>query len=213
MEIRLVAVDQPPTLRHLDLRIGAGVTCVRGNAAQCASLVRLLALRSPPRAGRVLLAGQDVYALPPARRADWRRRIGFAPAGWSLPETVAVGRGLAYLAALWQVPGLRAVRRELETWGLTGLEGRRLGDLSPGERRRFVLAASRVMNPEVWILERPYDGVDRAAAATLDMLVADVFFGRGPVRTLVMADDSARAQRLPCHHRLALDGGAVAELD
>jgi ABC-type multidrug transport system ATPase subunit len=158
------------------------------------------------------IGGRDVGSLAPLERLALRRRIGFAPGGADLPGHVTVERGLLYIAALWQVAGAAPVRREIARWDLGRVGRRPLGSLSPGERRRFILAASRVMDPELWLLERPYDGLDAIGRATVDALVADAFFGRGPVRTLLVADNRTEAGKLPHNARCWVSAGTVMPL-
>lgn len=164
-----------------------GVTFVTGpDGAAKKRLVRLLTLSTVPRPGILWLDGEDVHSLLPEARAQVRRRIGYAPGGTELPEQVPVRSGLKYLASLWRVPGTVSVQRELERWGLAGLSRRPLGSLSPGQRRRFVLAASLCMAPELWVLVEPLEGLDVPGRALLESLWVDADLGFGPSRHVVV---------------------------
>ena len=86
-----------------------------------------------------------------------------------------VGLGVMYAAALWRIPGRAHTDMELGRWGLWPFRDKRLAMMSLGERRRFMLAVSRVMDPIVWILESPSEGLDAIRGASRG--IAD---GRGP---------------------------------
>lgn len=206
MDLELIGVVRPPHLAAVNFRLRSGLTLVTGPDRECqAALVRLLALRWLPSAGRMIVQGQDLSHLSPAARSAFTRKIGFAPADTALPGHVRVRTALSYIGALWQVRGQAKVDAEIERWELGPLRRRPLGSLSPGERRRFVLAASLVMTPDLWILERPFEGLDIPGRTLVRQLILSASaLGDAKPRhvVLVQDEDDDHTQDLPVQVRL-----------
>lgn len=214
MDIQLRAVAHRPHLRRADLRLCDGLTLLTGpDASARGELLRLIALRWQPDDGEMLVGREDVQRFTSARRSAYARTVGFAPSDGELLPDLGVRQSLLYLAALWLVAGTARVDAEMERWGLGPVAKRRLGSLSPGERRRFMLAASLLMEPELWLLEQPFDGLDVPGRTLLRNLLVSAGDGRGPAHILLSqaADDEATA-RLPLRARLRAEDGQVWEL-
>lgn len=212
MEIELIAAGRSPHLEAANLRLPEGITLVVGpdRSAQGA-LLRLIALRWPPSSGRMRVEGRDVVRLSPAERAAYARRVGFAPADRELPSHLRVRSALRYLAALWQVAGTASAEREIERWGLAQVAHRRMGSLSPGERRRVVLAASLLMAPNVWLLEQPFDGLDMPGRLLLRHLLLGAALGGAPRHVvLAQADADESVAHLPIRMRLCAESGGLS---
>lgn len=209
MDLELRGVSLPPWVSDLTHTVRPGLTLVESHEPRAiAALLRALALRDRPRAGEIRVSGRSAWSLPVSEQASIRRRIGFAPKSTDLPEAIRVGAGLRYLAALWKVPPGPRVRQELTRWGLADLWHQPLGTLSFGERRRFILAASRVMDPSLWILEDPFHGLDVPGHAALGALLADVRLGIGPVERAVLGPMGDPAgEMLSADDRLTLGNG------
>lgn len=214
MDIQLRAAAHRPHLQRADLRLRDGLTLLTGpDESARGELLRLVALRWPPDAGEMLVGGEDVRRLAPGRRSGYTRRIGFAPRDADLPPDLRVRQGLLYLAAIWQVVGTARVVAEMERWRLEAVAARRLGSLSPGEQRRFVLAASLLMEPRLWVLEQPFDGLDVPGRTLLRHLLVSVGSGRGPSHILLsQAADDETTVLLPARARLYAENGQVREI-
>ncbi|MET0252045.1 MAG: ATP-binding cassette domain-containing protein, partial [Novosphingobium sp.] len=78
--------------------------------------------------------------------------------------------------------------------------------LSTGQRKRAVLARVVAGSAEIWLLDEPLNGLDAAACATLEVLVAD-HVGRGGIAVVA----SHQPLRVPGLRRLELAGHVPAE--
>jgi len=154
----------------VDLQAHAGhSTALLGrNGAGKSTTMRVLAGVVPPTAGTVLVAGRDV-------RTDAlgvKRVVGYCP---------DVG-GLVPRATPWEHLQLSARLRRLSGWEERGrdlLERFELGDVahrvttgfSHGMGRRLSVVLAALHEPEVLLLDEPFDGVDPIGVeATLEVI-------------------------------------------
>jgi ABC-2 type transport system ATP-binding protein len=154
----------------VDLTAQAGqATALLGrNGAGKSTTMRVLAGVVPPSAGTVRVMGIDVARRP----LEARRRVGYCP---------DVG-GLVPRATPWEHLQLTARLRRLADWEAKGrdlLERFELGDVahrvtggfSHGMGRRLSVVLAALHEPEVLLLDEPFDGVDPIGVeATLDVI-------------------------------------------
>jgi heme ABC exporter ATP-binding subunit CcmA len=188
---RVVALDAV----ELEVARGSVLAVLGPNGAGKSTLLRILAGLARPSAGEV----QVEAAAPPRRAAAPRRRergrVGYlAHATFLYPELTA-RENLIFAARLHGVPdpGARADAL-LASHGLTDAAGRRAGAFSRGMAQRLAIARALVHDPPVLLLDEPYTGLDRSAAAALSERVRAL---REEGRTLVLVThELARAAEL-----------------
>lgn len=161
-------------LRDLSLSLSTGehVAILGPNGAGKSSLLKLMTgeVRAEARAGATCrLFGEDHWCLE-----ELRHRIGLV-----MPEEVArfhpdeiacdVVRS-SFRAAYGRTGDMRFSSREkslagtaMDACGIGNLAGRRFGELSSGEKRRFLIARAMVHEPEVLVLDEPSTALDFAA--------------------------------------------------
>jgi energy-coupling factor transport system ATP-binding protein len=163
-----------PSLRAVDLEIGAGLTLVAGESGGGKStLLRLFDGLVPQFhggrvSGRAEVAGMDPFRTPIPRLAQRvglvfqdvetqsvygsvEREIAFGLENLGLPRTEMHDRVDEAMAAL----------------GIEGLRRRRLATLSGGERQRVQLAAVLVLRPQLVALDEPTSQLDPEGAAAV----------------------------------------------
>ena len=179
----LVAVD------GVDLQVSqGGIHALIGpNGAGKTTLFNLVSGLLPPSAGRIMLAGQDITALPPERRAALGLGRTFQNirvfASMTVLENVLTGlhtRTRAGLqAVLLRLPGFRAeeraaVARAREALDLVGLAAKaeeRASALSYGDQRRLEIARAMAPQPRLLLLDEPAAGMNPAETEALAILV------------------------------------------
>ncbi len=143
----------------LEVRAGTILGLLGPNGAGKTSLVSIVAGLRRPDAGTVLVGGIDVVRAP--QRA--RGLIGLAPQETGVYMPLSVRDNLRFFGGL---AGLR--RTELRgridetaaALGLTELLGRRVAELSGGERRRLHTAIALLHRPPLVLLDEPTTGAD-----------------------------------------------------
>ena len=165
-------------LRSVNLEIGTGVQCLVGrNGAGKTTLMRLgLGLTGPNR-GTVRMFGYD-----PRLHPEIMTRVGILLEEDELFDFLRPLEFLDYCAALYGLDAGAARARGIEL--LEALEvpasARLCHQLSTGNRRQLALAAALLHDPELLILDEPFNGLDPVAVARLCRMLKDLAAdGRG----------------------------------
>ena len=153
---RTVAVD------GVDLAIEAGafVVLLGPSGSGKTTILSMLGGFVEPSAGRVLIAGDDVTTLPPARRPTATVFQDYA-----LFPHMSVTGNVAFGLAMRRIPGPeRRARAEamLEMVGLGGFGRRGVHELSGGQRQRVALARAIAVEPKLLLLDEPLGALDLA---------------------------------------------------
>ena len=202
----VVLLDRYPALAGVDLDVTRGeIVLLRGpNGAgkttilrACAGLVRVVR-------GEAEVLGEDLTRDPRAIR----RRVGLLGHADALYADLTVTdnvRFWARAAGATEADADRALTR-------CGLDGRLssvpAARLSAGQRRRTALAALVARRPELWLLDEPHAGLDRAGRDLVDELVVDAT-GAGAT-VLFASHELERAEGL-ASRIVTLAGGLVRD--
>lgn len=179
-ELGSIGVDAVGSEAARAFRAGPGVTWLLDDGSGAAqALLECMA-------GVVLPAGATrVWNDRPAAAADlvgWQRRTTLVPdRPWEAGH-LSVRQALRLAALWWNVTGTRArdaIDRESARWGLDPLRRRRLANLSGGEMRRLLLAASLLPDPLVWLVAGGAKDLDAPGRAVWAAVLTRVHFGLG----------------------------------
>lgn len=158
-----------PVLDQIALALApGGIDAIRGASGSGKTTLLLIAgglLR--PDQGSVTLAGDDLYACPPGRRAAMRAAgIGFVFQQFHLLPYLSVLDNILVPALTGDARALRPRAQHLaERFGLAHRLAHRPAALSTGERQRVALARALLRQPRVVLADEPTGNLDQENAA------------------------------------------------
>ena len=153
-------------------------------------------------AGRITLAGQDISALPPHRRAA--AGIGWVPQERNIFKSLTVDENLTAVAR----PGPWTVARVYEMFSRLAERKSNMGNqLSGGEQQMLAVARALVLNPKLLLLDEPLEGLAPIIVEELLRSIARVVRDEGV--SAIIVEQNPR-MILPITQRaVVLDRGAV----
>jgi ABC-2 type transport system ATP-binding protein len=207
LHVRFGAVD---AVRGIDVsaRAGEGTALLGRNGAGKSTTMRVLAGVVPPTEGTVLVAGLDV-------RRDLlavKRLVGYCPDVGGLVPRATPWEHLQLSARLRRMSNWEERARDLlERFDLGEAAHRVTSGFSHGMGRRLSVALAAFHEPEVLLLDEPFDGVDPlGVSATLDVIGEARARGAAVLVSTHLRELAIEA----CSTALVLRGGsAVARLD
>lgn len=133
-------------LRGVNLRVRAGelVAVVGENGSGKSTLLRALAGTLPIDGGRVQIAGT----------------LGYCPQEPVLNDSLTVDQHLKYFAAAYRLPDLSRGAELVARLGYERYRRRVAGGLSGGTRQKLNLTLALLHDPDVLLLDEPYQGFD-----------------------------------------------------
>src|SRR5687768_12304057 len=143
----------------LDIARGEILALLGPSGSGKTTMLRLLGGFETADSGRVLVANEDVTALPPARR-----RFGMVFQHYALFPHLDVGENVAFgLQGAGSREQVAAkVSAALGLVDLAGYERRKVHELSGGQQQRVALARALAPEPRVLLLDEPLSNLDPA---------------------------------------------------
>lgn len=200
----VVAVDEVT----LALPAGTFYGLTGPNGGGKSTLLRLLATLERPTAGSVRVFGDDPLVTPLAVR----RAIGYAGPPVGTPELTVQEE----MAAAARLSGLGRLEREesvatmLQIVDLHDRRGRRVGELSRGDRKRLAVARAMVHDPSLLLLDGPFEGLDDRARAELRAVLAEL---AALGKTLIVAAETAAELSDLTHAIGVIDAGRLRAVE
>ena len=201
-------------LHSLDLDIAAGeFLCLMGpSGSGKTTLLNLIGGLDQPDSGSVLVGGQDLATLSPARLAKWRaRNVGFIFQMYHLLPQLSAERNVEvplFLTSVSASERQRRVRAALELVGLTDRGSHRPAELSGGQQQRVAIARAIVSDPAMLICDEPTGDLDRESSEAILTLLQRLHREHG--KTLVMVTHDPRAAAF-ASRQAHLDKGSLEE--
>ena len=167
----------------LELRPGEVLGLLGPNGAGKSTLLRAASGVLAPRAGSITVDGSEVSRLRPADRA---KRIAVVQQAAQTPDTVTVeetvllGR-VAHMGWLGRETQAdrEATEDALHRTGTASLSGRRLGEISGGERQLVLIARALAQRPAYLLLDEPTAHLDLRHEARILQLLRDLAHSSG----------------------------------
>lgn len=147
-------------LRDINLNVEPGefFALLGPSGSGKSTLLRLIAGFNRSQAGRVLIDGHDVSAVPP-----WQRNVGMVFQNYALWPHMTAAQNIAFGLEERRLPTAdikRRVAAVVELVELNGLEQRRPGQLSGGQQQRVAIARTLAIEPQLLLLDEPLSNLD-----------------------------------------------------
>jgi ABC-2 type transport system ATP-binding protein len=155
-------------VNDITMTIGPGVTGLLGpNGAGKSTLLHMAAGFLEPSRGEVTIGG-----VAPWRHPSIYRTLGLVPERDSVYAFLTGREFVRATAKLHELPDPdAAARRAIGIVEMAGAQDRRISTYSKGMRQRIKVAAALVHNPEVMLLDEPFNGMDpRQRLQMMDLL-------------------------------------------
>ena len=155
-------------LKGIDLEVEAGecYALFGPNGAGKSTLLRILATRSQPTSGEVLLFGRRAHEV--------RGRIGVVLHDSFLRRDLTVEENLRFYGELFGVGDLRRRVEELMVrLDLVGHRRHEVRALSEGLEKRAAVARAILPQPDLLLLDEPFSGLDAAGVEVLEEIIGE----------------------------------------
>jgi len=189
-----VAYGPKPALQGVSLEVNSGeiLALIGPNGAGKTTLVRALSGLIPPRAGKILVDGQDVSKLSAGERArvlavvPQARQLGGA---FTVEQAVMMGR-TAHMGWLGHAGETdhQAVQSALRQASLEAFSERTIASLSGGEQQRVLLARALAQATPILLLDEPTNHLDLQHQANLLSLVKKLTLEKGLAVLMALHD-------------------------
>jgi len=171
------AYDGRPVLQDVSLEVARGevVGLLGPNGAGKTTCFYSVMGLVKPDAGRILLDGEDITALPMYRRAILG--LGYLPQETSIFRGLTVAQNISAVLEMSEPnPEQREKRLQtlLEEFHIGHLRDARATALSGGERRRCEIARALAGEPSIMLLDEPFAGIDPISISDIRDLVKDL---------------------------------------
>jgi ABC-2 type transport system ATP-binding protein len=163
-------------VNDITMSIGPGVTGLLGpNGAGKTTIMHMIAGFLAPSRGEITVAGQSTW-----RNPGMFREVGLVPERDSVYSFLT---GAEFVAASARLHGLprpdSAARRAIELLEMTEAQNRKIATYSKGMRQRIKVAAALVHDPQIVLLDEPFNGMDpRQRLHMMELLHAQGEHGR-----------------------------------
>ena len=155
-------------VNDVSMTIGPGVTGLLGpNGAGKSTLIALMSGFLAPSTGTVTLDGEPLW-----RNEQVYRKVGLVPEREALFDYLT---GRQFVVAMAELHGLAdagaAAQRALAVIEMTDAQDRSISTYSKGMKQRVKMASALVHDPEVLLLDEPFNGMDpRQRIHLMDLL-------------------------------------------
>jgi lipopolysaccharide export system ATP-binding protein len=199
---------------HASIHVAQGeiVGLLGPNGAGKTTTFRMVVGMVTPDAGRVLLDGVDVTAMPMYRRA--RNGLGYLAQQESVFKKMTARDNVR---CVLEARGMKRARRDeraeelLADLQLTHVAESIAETMSGGEKRRLEIARALATEPRLLLLDEPFAGVDPITVEEIQQILAAL--ARGGISILITEHNVIATLRITDRAYILAEGRVIAEGD
>ena len=172
-----VYIESSHILRRVSLEVSSGqVACLVGrNGAGKTTTLRAIMGYRRPRAGRIALRGQEIQGRRPHEIAQ--RGVGYSPEDSGIFADLTVAENIEI--ATWTRRGGRPAAERLDLAYrvfpvLRKYAARKGPEMSGGERKMLSIARALALDPEILLLDEPFEGLSPAIIPSVSDGIASI---------------------------------------
>lgn len=193
---------------HFSVSAGEAVAIVGASGSGKSTLLGLMAGLDNPSEGKVLIDGEDLFALNEDGRAKLRGRlVGFVFQSFQLlPSLTALENVMLPLELAGVADAEPRAQTILQRVGLDARVKHYPKQLSGGEQQRVAIARAFVSEPKLLFADEPTGNLDAKTGTAMIELLFELNRERGTTLILVTHDQGLAAR---CNRRLVIDAGVI----
>ncbi|MEX0386076.1 ABC transporter ATP-binding protein [Spiribacter onubensis] len=202
--------DDTMVIPPLDLTIEDGEFVVFVGPSGCgkSTLLRLIAGLEDVSGGMIRIDGEDVTAVPPARRG-----LAMVFQSYALYPHMSVRRNIAFplrMAGLDAAEQNRRVEDAARVLNLTDYLDRRPGQLSGGQRQRVAIGRAIVREPAAFLFDEPLSNLDAALRVGMRLEISELH-KRLKTTSIYVTHDQVEAMTM-ADKIVVLQGGRIEQV-
>ena len=199
-----------PSVEDLSLSVEQGELIALLGPSGCGktTTLRMIAGLMPATAGRIVVAGRDVTALP-----AHKRDMGIVFQNYALFPHMTVAGNVAFgleMRGVGKAAIGERVQRALEMVRLGHLSARRPRELSGGQQQRVALARALVIEPSILLLDEPLSNLDAKLRDEMRTEIRDIQQRLG-ITAIFVTHDQVEALAM-CDRIAVMRAGRIEQL-
>jgi iron complex transport system ATP-binding protein len=203
-----LAYGETTIIENLDIEIPKGeiTVLIGGNGCGKSTLLRSLARLLKPKAGNVLLNGEEIAKMKTkeiAKKLAILPQSPVTPEGLTVYELVKQGRHPhRSMMKQWTKEDETAVQQALESTNILHLQDRAVDSLSGGQRQRAWIALTLAQQTDIILLDEPTTYLDMTHQIEILDLLFDLNEQKGHTVVMVLHDLNLASRY--AHHMVAV---------
>ena len=200
----------PLSVAGLDLVVEQGELVALLGPSGCGktTTLRMIGGLVPATAGRIVVAGRDVTALP-----AHKRDMGIVFQSYALFPHMTVAGNVAFgldMRGVGRAAAAERVARALDMVRLPHLADRRPKELSGGQQQRVALARALVIEPSILLLDEPLSNLDAKLRDEMRTEIRDIQQRLG-ITAIFVTHDQAEALAM-CDRVAVMNAGLLEQV-
>ncbi|MBL4917912.1 ABC transporter ATP-binding protein [Szabonella alba] len=193
---------------NLDIEKGEFVSLLGPSGCGKTTTLQMIAGFLEPTAGRITVEGEDLVAIPSAKR-----NIGIVFQSYALFPHLTVAQNIAFgleMRGITAMERSQRIARAIDIVHLKGFEARFPKQLSGGQQQRVALARAIVIEPRILLLDEPMSNLDAKLREDMQLELRQIQQELG-ITTLLVTHDQHEAMALS--DRIAvMQGGRIVQI-